>query len=71
MEGEMRKYFDIPKSEKCIICGNNKKGDAILIPDIRTKEGHLYEAQLAHIDCLQDKLFIQDGFIICRLKENK
>ena len=61
-------YFVIPVDKKCILCGTNNEGDALLIPDITTKEGNICEAKLIHVDCLQKELFIQDDLIVGRIK---
>jgi len=48
----MRIFEGFNQSTNCPICGTNKEGKAILLPDYTTERDGTCEATQVHLDCL-------------------
>lgn len=65
----MKTYPTFPQDKTCLICGTNDDKECLLVPDITTVKDGLCIAQITHLECIVDNIFIQDNFMFVRLKE--
>lgn len=60
----MRTFKEFPENNKCPICGGDDDGETFLIPIANTREGSIFEAVPAHVDCLEllaERLVLSEG----------